>query len=621
MSRLTLGSLFDGSGGFPLGGMLCGIEPIWASEIEPFPIRVTTKRIPHMLHLGDIRKIHGGRIPPVDIITAGFCCQDLSVAGKQAGLRGERSGLFFQIPRIISEMRTATNGAYPRFAVLENVPGMYSSNKGHDFLEVLNELAKIKDKTVSLPMPEKGKWLLAGEIVADGYSIAWRTLDAQYWGVAQRRRRCYIVVDFDGERAGEILFKPEAAAWHPPQVCLPWQDTAGGASFGIDSRDAIAFEPGALVRLGSRAWSEVASTLRADMGDNRLAVAIPINTQNALRNPDTSKRTSLGIGEDGEPANTLSVSHCHAVAIEHHPNDSRVKVSEKGTVQALTGRMGTGGGNVPLVVADDSEMRGNKDACGNAPIIPYCLCSYTSFSMLSDNPHVGVYEAETSRTLLTDCCRPDNKQGGIAVVCIEGNGTRPSHKGSGYRGDVSFTLNSVEQHGVAFCMTTGCFAQVCKEKSPTLTARDYKDAHVVAKEDGERVGVVDHWCDEYKVSEVSGTLTTDHNKNTRVVENRYIVRRLTPQECAMLQGFPFNWCYGLETEEPTDEDMAFWREVFEAHRLSVGKSNKPKSRNQIIKWLKNPHSDSAEYKMWGNGVALPCVVYVLGGIVQNATHR
>jgi len=178
-AHMTLGSLFSGSGGFELAGLLCGIQPIWASEVEPFPIRVTTKRLPNVKHYGDINKIDGSKIPPVDIITAGFCCQDLSVAGKRAGLRGERSSLFFQVIRIIKEMRTATENKYPSYTVLENVPGMYSSNSGLDFLEVLNELAKIKDETLSVHLSEKEKWSTSGEIVGDDFSIGWRTLDAQ----------------------------------------------------------------------------------------------------------------------------------------------------------------------------------------------------------------------------------------------------------------------------------------------------------------------------------------------------------------------------------------------------------------------------------------------------------
>jgi len=181
MNKLTLGSLFDGSGGFPLGGLISGIAPVWASEIEPFPIRVTTKRLPFMKHYGDVSRMDGGSIEPVDIITFGSPCQDMSIAGKREGLDGNRSGLFYEAVRIIKEMRCATNGKYPRYIVWENVPGAFSSNKGEDFQCVLESVCRIADETVSVPSPKK--WQSAGSIVGDGYSVAWRVLDAQYWGV------------------------------------------------------------------------------------------------------------------------------------------------------------------------------------------------------------------------------------------------------------------------------------------------------------------------------------------------------------------------------------------------------------------------------------------------------
>lgn len=202
---MRLGSLFDGSGGFSLAASMCGITPVWASEIEPYPIRVTTARFPNMKHLGDITKINGAEIEPVDIISFGSPCQDLSIAGKQKGLVGERSGLFMEAIRIIKEMRIATNGKYPTFIIWENVPGAYSSNKGEDFRTVLEEICKVADSDVSIP--RFAKWKKSGEIVADGFSVAWRTLDAQYWGVPQRRKRIFLVGDFRGQRAGKILFE------------------------------------------------------------------------------------------------------------------------------------------------------------------------------------------------------------------------------------------------------------------------------------------------------------------------------------------------------------------------------------------------------------------------------
>lgn len=186
---MKLGSLFDGSGGFPLAGVIHGIEPVWASEIEPYPLRVTAARFPFMQQLGDVMKIDGSKIEPVDVITFGSPCQDLSVAGKQMGIKdGARSSLFFEAIRIIKEMRGATDGKYPRFAVWENVPGAFSSNKGQDFRAVLQALCEIAEPGAFIPEPPKGKWEKAGCIVGDGYSVAWRVYDAQYWGVPSDAR-------------------------------------------------------------------------------------------------------------------------------------------------------------------------------------------------------------------------------------------------------------------------------------------------------------------------------------------------------------------------------------------------------------------------------------------------
>ena len=234
---MTLGSLFDGSGGFPLAGVLNGMTPVWASEIEPYPLRVTSLRFPQMEQLGNIMDVDGALAEPVDVITFGSPCQDLSVAGKQTGIHdGKRSSLFFEAVRIIREMRGITNGKYPRFAVWENVPGAFSSNKGADFRAVLQALCEIAEPGVSVPEPQKGKWTKAGCIVGDGYSIAWRVYDAQYWGVPQRRKRIYLVADFGSERAGEILFEREGVFGDSAQSGEAWEgaadDAAGGAGGG-----------------------------------------------------------------------------------------------------------------------------------------------------------------------------------------------------------------------------------------------------------------------------------------------------------------------------------------------------------------------------------------------------
>ena len=241
----------------------------------------------------------------------------------------------------------------------------------------------------------------------------------------------------------------------------------------------------------------------------------------------------------------------------------------------------------PLIQENKSATLGcNNDQTVFVPKV-YGICSKQSHAMLSDNPHSGFYEADTSRCLDRSGGNPICNQGGMAVVALQssmiGMADKNGPQGSGVNEDVSFTLDAADRHAVAYCMTTGTYTQTLKEQSPTLMARDYKDPPVVNE-----------------------------------TEPEYIVRRLTPTECARLQGFPDWWCAGLGTDEPAGDEIEFWTEVFETHRRILGTSSRPKSRNQIVKWLKNPHSDSAEYKMWGNGVALPNVYFVLFGIVYYA---
>lgn len=223
-SKLTLGSLFDGSGGFPLGGIISGITPVWASEIEPFAIRVTTKRLPFVKHYGDVTALSGAELPPVDIITFGSPCKDMSIAGKREGLGGSRSNLFFEAVRIVKEMRNATDGKYPSWLCWENVPGAFSSNGGDDFKAVVDALRGIKDPEADTPRPSK--WPNAGLLLADNYSLAWRVLNAQHFGVPQRRKRIYLVCDLAGQRAGKVLFESEGVSGYSPQGFRSWQGTS-----------------------------------------------------------------------------------------------------------------------------------------------------------------------------------------------------------------------------------------------------------------------------------------------------------------------------------------------------------------------------------------------------------
>jgi len=226
--QLTLGSLFDGIGGFPYAASFYGIRPLWASEIVPECVSVTKKHFPDMEHFGDITKLHGGKLPPVDIITFGSPCQDLSVAsGKRLGLAGERSGLFLEAIRIIREMQEATNGEYPKFALWENVPGALSSSSRRDFKAVLEAFAETE-----VPMPGSGRWANAGMVRGRGVDLAWCVYDAQYFGTAQRRRRIFLVADFRGTRAGEILFVPKSLSGYFAAGGTPRQGLAAYAQSG-----------------------------------------------------------------------------------------------------------------------------------------------------------------------------------------------------------------------------------------------------------------------------------------------------------------------------------------------------------------------------------------------------
>lgn len=520
MGNLTLGSLFDGSGGFPLGGILSGITPVWASEIEPFPVRVTTKRLPFMKHYGDVSTLSGDTLEPVDIITFGSPCQDMSIAGKRAGLNGSRSNLFYEAVRIVKEMREKTDGKKPEYIVWENVPGAFSSNGGEDFRCVLESICGIREENISVPLPSK--WKSAGEILGDGYSVAWRVLDAQYWGVPQRRKRIFLVADLDGQRAGKILFESEGVSGYSASRFRAWQEAAGSSGNG----------------------AEETSLCLNDQGGNRMDVTKDVTA-------------------------TLRATANHPpLVFENHSQDSRYNGPLK-TTQTVTARYGTGGNNQPLVMQ------------------AFGICGKNSEGMLSSNPDVGFYKADTSRTLDTRGGDPSCNQGGIAVVALEGNGTRPSHKGSGYSEDgVSFTLNATENHGVAYHSSKSSFHMTFTDDDAvdTLVATDYKDPPTVSE------------------------------------DPEYTVRRLTPTECARLQGFPDWWCDDLGTESPAYGEIDFWKKVFETHRRIVTHALNPKTEKQIVKWLKDPHTDAAEYRMWGNGVALPCVVFVLCGIVYYTQH-
>lgn len=448
---MKLMSLFDGSGGFPLAASLCGIEPVYASEVEPYPIAVTKSRFPNMKHLGDVSRIKGAEIEPVDIITFGSPCQDMSVAGKRAGLKhtavGDeettRSGLFMEAIRIIKEMRVKTNGIYPRFAVWENVPGAFSSNRGEDFRLVLEEFIKITEPNAVMPAVPQAGWAYADCISGDGWSIAYRVFDAQYWGVPQRRRRIYLVADFRGERAKEILFERKG--------------------------------------------------LRGDIEESRT------HGQETARCAKNSVGTAIG-GVDRYNQSFLS-----------------------GLAQTL--RASGGGDCIPTVLAP------------------------------------------------------------VAVYCHQGNGIDRADtagcNGKGWKEDTSYTLNTIDKPAV-----------VCAQKSYT----EFKD--------------------ESTLSTLKATGGSYGGGSENIVVKNYIVRRLTPTECARLQGFPDLWGYLDKKESFTDEEYKFWLEVRNTYARINNKAVKDYTKAQMLSWYNKLHSDSAEYKMWGNGIALPNALYVMQGIAE-----
>lgn len=467
---MKLGSLFDGSGTCPLAASAVGIIPAWASEIEPFPKAVTQSRFPKMVHLGDITKMNGAEIEPVDVITFGSPCQNLSIAGNGKGLAGQESSLFFEAIRVIQEMRCATNGRFLQIVIWENVYGAFSSTQGEDFRTVIETLWKICEGNDSVPRyaedkQGRQKWPHTGFVLGDHSSIAWRGLDAQGWGVPQRRKRVFVVLDLGGQCAGRILFEREG--------------------------------------------------LRRDFKKVR--------------------RT----GETVRPASETSPAEYHRVyAVENHAQDSRVSLSPNNTVQTLAGRMGTGGGNVPLVLVPCYEQS-----------------AYDKYSLSEQAGTLkatgGNYGGGSENLVLVPC------KGDVGIA----NGGAGKKAGSiAFSKEVSPTLKAgtsgLQAPVIAIpytlkirsgCEGCGKGALVQKDKSATLSCNNDQTLFVPTKtESGEVI---------------------------------YLARKLTPTECASLQGFEKDWCALV------------------------------------------PHKDSAEYKMWGNGMAFPCMLYIMEGVQEVLAER
>jgi len=555
MPELRMMSLFSGSGGFELGAELCGIQPIYASEIERFPIEVTMQRFPNMRHLGDVTKINGAELEPVDIVTWGSPCQDLSVAGARAGLDGERSGLFFEAVRIVEEMRDeydrkhAADAGFvpgrdtkPRWGIWENVPGAFSSQKGEDFRQVLLRLCAVKEQDADVPRPQK--WTNAGEILGDGYSIAWRVLDAQYWGVPQRRRRIYLVCDFGGGDASRVLFEREGLCWDNKASRGPWE--------------------GASVRAKGRAGK---TSVLNDAGG-----------------------AVMGMSE--ERVGTLRANSKGYEPIVYNEPAKAEHKDAGGTAKGLTAQMGAGGDNGSIGMQGaqtyslysnfrnaDYWVRGNADDIASP--------SLTAFR---DGPPKLLQTFGIDRNALN--------QGKNALI-------RPS---------------------------------IIADKQPPLVARGPRAAAFTVRLT--HPGKTSR--SEVYQTEVSRCLSADGyndataSQGATVAVRDMVVRRLSTTECQRLQGFPDVAHY--------DENALTKEESAKLHSLTIGDCVFfPKGRKELWHWgyrgladtLRDimppervaevfreggwcdgaPHrSKSQEYKLWGNGVALPCVLYVMQGI-------
>lgn len=586
-----LGSLFDGSGGFPLAGSLCGITPVWAAEVEPYPIAVTRSRFPGMRHLGDISKVNGAEIEPVDIITFGSPCQDLSIAGKRAGMKHEtngdeettRSGLFLEAVRIIREMREATNGIYPRFALWENVPGAFSSNKGRDFRLVLQELIQIVEPGAVMPEVPKGGWAYADHYSGDGWSLAYRLFDAQYIRTAQRRKRIHLILDLRGQCAGAVLFERPGLRGYPAQGGTPWQAAPAHAQRGPGADDRAgegAFPYTLKIRSGCEGGGKGAlvqedkSATLATNNDQYLFQPMSLKEENWA---ESGVKNALRAGES-------KVSHCIVDrCILDDQGGQQITVRTDGKSPTLRAEMH---GNIPAVLQAAGFKAGNGAKANG----------------------IG-WQEEVAPTLAASPSGTNQ----VPAVVYDARGNGDGQTVNTVTGDHNNRITdytSVVVEPKAFDhQEFGVYSET--GKASTLKANGYKDpADLVTYVD------TSHADDVVRVDDVVAPLQARDYKGGKLVQVQYIVRRLTPTECARLQGFPDRWGDIDEKDELTPEEYRFWLEVRNTHARINGKAEKDYTADQMLTWYNKLHTDSAEYKMWGNGIALPPAVYCMEGIVD-----
>lgn len=528
-----------------------------------------------MVHLGDITKMSGYTIPPVDVITFGSPCQDLSIAGKRAGMAGERSGLFSEAVRIIREMRYATFGAYPKYAVWENVPGAFSSNKGEDFHAVLQSLCRVIDPDATIPRPTDArggiKWPRAGAILADHYSLAWRTMDAQHWGVPQRRLRISLVLDLTGGRAGEILFEPESLRGHFAPGITPGQAApvvVGGCTEDANRAFTLKIRSGCEGGgKGALVQTEKSATL-STLQDQTLFVAEP------------SKAYSF----DSLASNSMKSSNPHsgcreveiAKTLDTSPPDP---AKNQGGIAIVEPTFCIQGNTIDRADTAGANSAGVKeDVCYTLNTIdrPAVAFALDCRNMTANEELSATLQAKGNGGQSLNYINPVAEP---LIYDARGNGdgiTSPTMTGDHNSRVTDYTAITLQGDTVA----------------GALLARDYKGpgrADSLGRVIAQPVG-----ADLY-----NGTLTGDKavtlttatgqggaNTGPSVIEKiiRWIVRRLTPTECERLQGYPDGWT-----------DLGEWID-------SKGKTHKD--------------ADTPRYKALGNSIALPQWYYVLGGIAD-----
>lgn len=533
---LTLGSLFDGIGGFCYAAQLTGrITPIWAAEIEPSCIDITRYRFPEVMHVGSVTELKGDEIQPVDIITFGSPCQDLSIAGQRKGLKGNRSGLFMEAIRIIEEMRLATNGKYPTFIIWENVPGAFSSADGADFRAVLEKVTK-----TSIPMPASGRWATAGMVRGGEVDAAWRVLDAQFWGVPQRRKRIYLVGDFGGQRAGEILFKSESLLGYHTKSKDERAEVAGESTDSLRAENSGA--GGEIIGLDFahadsvvRTFEDKTPTLLQNMGSAGGQIPCVMHERRTVAGFTYNQGgEGKGLGFEEEKAPTIMTGGRGAVFVEDKvkcltPWDSQSKriYDEKGSYPTLQA-MSNGGGDQSAVFMEKKsviplrdEVTRNKasNGLGVGEVGGPCptLTTADIHSVFYEAyQHHGYRESSTSGTLTAD--QNSTIRGDTPLVVRTDKKAFELNQHGGYREtDASGTLRAAGGDYGGGSETIITESHRTKENTPSKP-RSIKD---ILKKAVQRV--------------------------------IYVIRRLTPVECERLQGYPDNWTkYGADGTEIAD---------------------------------------------------------------------